>query len=173
MSSLGIFNCRKIAGSPDWSVHAEGRAVDLEVGWPPSEVGNELLAAITAAAPELGVQRVIFNGWIHDVYDPHGRPFDDGGAHSTHLHVEQSWAGAHDLDQAAATVALTWRNVREDETLILIRPLDHPESQSYWLLHGGRRIHLANFTNVTALRDGGAVVISLPDATLALLPVLG
>lgn len=169
-TSLGTYNCRKIAGSDEWSLHAEGRAVDIDVDWPPSALGSEVLARVTSAALGLGIQRVIYDGWIYDTFDEQGRPFDDGGAHRTHLHIEQGWAGAHDLVADVAHQLLDPLDREDDGPVVLLQALDHPTSTTYWLLSGGRRIYLSNFTNVKALMDAGAAVIRLPDSTLNQLP---
>lgn len=168
--SQGIFNCRKIGGSDRWSLHAEGRAFDLGVGWPPSALGDQVLEQLLEVPGELYLQRVIYNRHLYDVQSPRGRPFNDGDPHTTHLHIEQSWAGAHDLTESVAILALVPPDTDEDEPMVLLRQLDHPTSTTYWLLAGGKRIYLANYTNVMALRDAGAATIALPDHTLALIP---
>lgn len=105
--SWGIFNCRKIAGTDQWSVHAEGRAIDLAPDTGGTELGQEICDAIVRASWELGLQRVIWLGRIWDLNRPAGAPFDDGGAHDTHLHVEMHPEPAVRLTFADAAHALS------------------------------------------------------------------
>lgn len=94
-TSLGIYSCRPPRSGGGWSIHAEGRALDL--GRPASavELGEQLLEALRERAWEAGLQRIIYRGHIYDLSTPEGRRWDDAGAHDLHLHIEQTrWAAS-------------------------------------------------------------------------------
>lgn len=168
--SAGIYNCRKIAGTDVWSIHAEGRALDLAVSWPPEALGAEVLERLLLAASELGLQRVIYNRWSYSYDYPRGLVYGGDDPHTTHLHIEQSWRGAMALSRLEAAAAFAVEEMEEDSPMVILSRLAAPSDTQRWLLSGGRRIVLHNWTNVQALLDAGAAVIALPDATLARIP---
>jgi len=92
--SLGIYVCRRQGGpeSP-WSLHAEGRAIDLGVREDSSPVGYEVLEDLTGLADGT-LQRVIWDRRIYDLVSPDGRPYDGVSPHVDHLHIELSWPAA-------------------------------------------------------------------------------
>lgn len=100
--SQGIFNCRKVAGQLTWSVHSEGRALDLAVGAGGEQLGDEILEELVAQAWPLGLQRIIWQETCWDRDDPDGAFLDTDGAHDDHLHIEQAWIGARGLTEQAA-----------------------------------------------------------------------
>lgn len=92
--SLGIYACRRVVGSTAWSVHAEGRALDLGVrGGQAQLVGDEVLEQLLQAHDE-ALQRVIWDRKTFDLLTPLGRPYTGRDPHTGHLHIELSWAAA-------------------------------------------------------------------------------
>ena len=117
-SSWGIMRCEKL-GKHDYSLHAEGRALDwhLDVHNPadrraagrlvrlllaPDAAGNE-----HALARRMGIQELIWNctSWwsgpggmqkYSACYDKKGKRvhIDDTNAHRNHIHIGVNWAGA-------------------------------------------------------------------------------
>lgn len=108
--SLGIFNCRRIAGTSSWSLHAEGRAVDLGVPSADMAAGYEVLAALQGAGDGL-LQRIMWDRRIYDAQTPQGRAITAGHLHTDHLHVELSWPGA----RGEVSIALPDDTDNEDE----------------------------------------------------------
>jgi hypothetical protein len=112
--SWGIFNCRKVAGSRSWSLHAEGRAVDWKLD---AEIkaerrqGDQIVSLLlrrdrrgnrAALARRLGVQEIIWNCriWTSSLggpryYSPCRNPkVSKTMAHRDHVHVGLNWDGA-------------------------------------------------------------------------------
>lgn len=118
-SSAGIFNCRRVEGSSTWSVHADGRALDLRPGRGGQLLGDEMLIALLAASWELGLQRVIWWRMQYDANDPEGRPYTGPNPHIDHLHIEQEPNAAQRLDVGSA-IALLASLVPEDTDMQLL-----------------------------------------------------
>lgn len=91
--SLGIYNCRKIAGSDEWSIHSEGRAVDLGVSGVHADVPGQILGCLLGAGNGV-LQRIIWDHRVYDIQTPAGREYGGSNPHTDHLHVELSWAAA-------------------------------------------------------------------------------
>jgi hypothetical protein len=107
--AYGCYNRRETAGGGK-SIHGDGRAIDIGIGWQPSAAQKTALHECTeflaANARHLGVQRIIYNnrawkasaGWYAYV----------DGKHFDHAHVEQtmeaSWSNPLPLDQAMAVI---------------------------------------------------------------------
>lgn len=97
-ANLGIYNCKRLGSG--WSVHAEGRAVDLgtapysEPGW-----GWALANALRSKSKELGIQLIIFDRKIWSGSQPDAGWRDYGGSnpHGGHLHVELTRVAARTL----------------------------------------------------------------------------
>jgi len=112
--SWGIFNCRKVAGSSSWSLHAEGRALDWKLD---SDIeaqrrqGDQIVSLLlrrdrrgnrAALARRLGLQEIIWRCQIWTsarggprVYSPCRNPkVSKTEAHRDHVHMGLSWAGA-------------------------------------------------------------------------------
>lgn len=121
---LGIYNCRRIAGSTSWSLHAEGRALDVGVTGADAVSVGELLEQLLAAGDGF-LQRIIFNHRVYDAASPTGRAFTGTNPHTDHMHIELSWPGASLLIQPAlqegsdmtpAEVAVVVRQVLNEGT---------------------------------------------------------
>jgi hypothetical protein len=111
--SWGIENCRRISTGGNWSLHAEGRALDwrLDAGIPREKRAAErliarLLAPDSQGRPEalarrMGLQEIIFNcriwiaGWRTERYQAcNRRGVDRSTAHKDHIHFGLNWYGA-------------------------------------------------------------------------------
>lgn len=92
----GIYNCRPVRGSTTTtSLHGEGRAVDI--GCNAGDPWAATLADILRLhSKELGIQCIIYNRRIWSGAYPNAgwRPYGGVDSHTTHLHVELSWAAA-------------------------------------------------------------------------------
>jgi hypothetical protein len=112
-NSWGIENCRRISTSGNWSLHAEGRALDwrLDAAIPRERRAAERLIARLLApdaqgrrealARRMGLQEIIFNcriwisGWRTERYAPcNRRGVDRSTAHRDHIHFGLNWPGA-------------------------------------------------------------------------------
>lgn len=108
---VGIYNGRRARGSDDWSVHAEGRAVDYYT----PDCGAEWAAVfdfLVAKAGDLGLQRVL---WCDRAWQSTRGGFEpsealahmhDGTTAPAHFHIELSWDGAENLSSARAFAVL-------------------------------------------------------------------
>lgn len=119
-TSGGIYNCRLIGGSRWWSVHAEGRALDLFVGRGGEQLGDELCSALLDQAHALGLQRIIWNRMQYDAGAPLGQPYSGRESHEDHLHIEQTRAGAATLTRADADRALAQPDDSEEMIMALL-----------------------------------------------------
>jgi hypothetical protein len=111
---FGCFNARRIAGSRVWSLHAEGRALDVGCGVDHLEVGWDCACHLTASHITTGVQRVMWQGHIWSI--EHAGSWrqlaPSAEQHMDHLHVEQRWSAArqpaeiHSVYEAALRVPI-------------------------------------------------------------------
>jgi len=91
----GVLCCRKIAGSDEPSLHAQGRAVDLMVPSLSDPVGDEVANFIRTHASAIGVHELIWNrriatptrGWAW-------RSYSGVNPHTDHVHVGLGWRTA-------------------------------------------------------------------------------
>jgi hypothetical protein len=107
--SLGIYNCRNVAGTSHLSTHAEGRALDWALNAAVSKERREarriiryFLSADSAGKPRAmarrwGIELIIYNERFWSVnHDREGwrscRDLCSG--HTDHLHIQQNWRGA-------------------------------------------------------------------------------
>jgi len=96
-SAYGCWNPRRIKGSSSWSLHAEGRAIDVHVPANMKNLGWELGCELSNRRQVYGVQRVIWDGHIWSIEQPRGwRELlaSTKDKHRDHLHIEQWWADA-------------------------------------------------------------------------------
>lgn len=120
--SDGIFNCRDVRGGGTWSIHAEGRAVDVGFPlvrnksglWVANPAGTALVQIIRPLAVKVGVQCLIWNRRIWSNKSPgmEGRDYEGIDPHTGHVHIEltrkaaanlnlktiRHWLGADDVD---------------------------------------------------------------------------
>ena len=102
--SDGILNCRSIRGSTKTtSLHGEGRAFDwgCKAG---AKWAQQAADYLVSMSKELGIQCVIYNRriWSGAHPDSGWRAYHGVDAHTTHLHIEFSWAAARGLTEARA-----------------------------------------------------------------------
>lgn len=90
--SGGIYNCRPVRGTTTtFSVHSEGRAVDVMMPVVNSRGNPAGHAAIARLAPHgraLGIQTIIFDRRIWSARSPAGRAYTGVNPHYDHLHLE-------------------------------------------------------------------------------------
>lgn len=148
-SSLGIYNCRKIAGSETWSLHAEGRAFDLAIpATRRPDLGDAVLRELLRA-PDLLLQRVIWWGQVYDRDTPAGRPYGAGDQHESHLHIEIPWATAPGLSSEEIAALLGELDTQRDPAVHLI--VSYAGAQ--WIVAGDltSRVGLASSDDVRTL----------------------
>lgn len=94
--AYGCFNRRRIAGSPSWSLHAEGRALDVGVGQAELQLGWELACELVARRIVYGTMRVMFDHHIWSTEHPSEwrRLRSSSNQHTDHIHLEQFWQAA-------------------------------------------------------------------------------
>lgn len=100
--SLGIYNCRNIAGSTTKSQHACGRAADVKIptfsnGRANTAIGNPVVLFLLEFSTELGITEVIYNRIIYDAKSPKGRYYGGVHPHYDHIHYTQTQAKATTL----------------------------------------------------------------------------
>jgi hypothetical protein len=103
--NLGIFSCRDIAGTHDFSCHAEGRADDVGVhlvNHKPNPVGYTIVRELRPHASHMGIQVIIFNKTIWSAKSSgfDGRPYPGSNPHLDHVHVELTRLGGAQLNLA-------------------------------------------------------------------------
>lgn len=101
--SLGIYNCRDVAGTSTTSAHGEGRAGDTGVpmhNGRGSAIGHDLVDALGQVADKLGIQAIIYDRTIWSAISPDGRPYDGVYPHYDHVHWEQTRTAAAKLTLA-------------------------------------------------------------------------
>lgn len=105
--AYGCFNRRRIRGSSSWSLHAEGRALDVGVPDSQKDDGWNLACHLVAFHVALGVQRVMWDGHIWSI--EHGNEWRRLQAstqqHLDHVHLEQYRAAAASSRQTVSGVA--------------------------------------------------------------------
>ena len=107
--SLGIYNCRNVAGTNHLSTHAEGRSLDWALNATVPKQRREAHRIIhyflrddsfgrpRAMARRWGIEVIIYNEHLwsvthdHEGWRPCGASCSD---HTDHLHIEQNWRGA-------------------------------------------------------------------------------
>lgn len=92
----GCYSHRRMAGSPRWSLHAEGRACDVGTDTLGSQLAWRLACDLSDHRVIYGVMRVIWDAHIWSVERvDEWRPLDPKLAqHHDHLHIEQYWEAA-------------------------------------------------------------------------------
>lgn len=89
--TYGIFNRRRVAGSQTWSLHAEGRALDVGVPTGLMDLGWQLACELVVSRSLYGVQRVIWDRhiWSVEHLNEWRRLSPRTQQHLDHIHVEQ------------------------------------------------------------------------------------
>jgi len=116
--SSGCYNARKIVGSSDVSLHAEGRALDVRPAnfaytsgsWltrDPARALTYWCDALIEHHQALGIQQIIWAGWSWRVGQATWRQLSpSANQHYDHAHIELTWAAARDLTPERITAVL-------------------------------------------------------------------
>lgn len=111
----GCWNRRHIAGSKKWSLHAEGRAIDVGVPGDRDEEGWALSCELVAHRKIYGTMRVIWAGHIWSTEIPNAwreLGADTTDRHLDHIHLEQFWGTALKPASVEQTFALALQAAR-------------------------------------------------------------
>ena len=91
--SMGIYSCRDSSGGGGYSVHSDGRAIDLGVplkgGRVDTAVGDPIVELLGNYAYEFGIHGQIWNRIRYDIRSPRGRIYTGPHPHYDHNHIEQ------------------------------------------------------------------------------------
>jgi hypothetical protein len=93
IGSIGIYNCRVIAGTNSMSLHGVGRALDVMIptsgGAADNDLGDPIAHWLIRHAQEIGVQTIIWDRSIWRVSrSPRFGEYTGSNPHVDHLHVE-------------------------------------------------------------------------------------
>lgn len=88
--AFGCFNRRRIAGSSSWSLHAEGRAIDVGIGGSDPQLAWRLACELVGHRALYGTMRVMWDAhiWTTERLDRWERLKPHTNQHHDHLHVE-------------------------------------------------------------------------------------
>jgi hypothetical protein len=103
--SLGIYNCRNVAGSSSLSIHSCGRAADSKIPTGPGgaaipSIGNPVVLFLSEFSTQFGIIAVIYNEVIYDDASPRGRRYGGVHPHKDHVHWEHTMSKALSLTYA-------------------------------------------------------------------------
>lgn len=109
--SMGIYNCRPVAGSSTLSKHACGRAGDSGIptlvgGAPNHAEGDPLVRFLIEHSSFLGLEEVIWARIIYDRVSPGGRVYTGVHPHNDHGHWAQTPTASSTLTYAALVAEL-------------------------------------------------------------------
>ena len=105
VSSIGIYNCRKIGGSSNLSLHGVGRALDIMIpvdgSWNDrasanNDVGDPIANWLIENSEAIGIQYIVWdrNSWGSHRNGSKLRAYNGQHAHHDHIHVELTPEGA-------------------------------------------------------------------------------
>lgn len=102
IASIGIYNCRVIAGTNSMSLHGVGRALDVMIptvgGDADNDLGDPIAHWLMENAQAIGMQTII---WDHSIwrvtYDPRIHEYSGSNPHVDHLHVEINIAAGNEV----------------------------------------------------------------------------
>lgn len=99
IASIGIYNCRVIAGTSSMSLHGVGRALDVMIptidGDADNGAGDPIAQFLIENAEALGLQMIIWDGSIWNAArSPRHYVYNGSNPHRDHLHIELNEAGA-------------------------------------------------------------------------------
>jgi len=140
--SMGVYSKRRIRGvSRSWSIHAEGRALDLGVIPLGAPVGLEVAEWLIEHSATLGIQYLI---WDRRSWKAVGRSGDGWrryvgvSSHRDHVHIEQTRAAAAGL--TAHDIAAIGEPVEPSTDLVTCvgdprgTPV-RPGTESFWAIY--------------------------------------
>ena len=100
IDSIGIYNCRVIAGTNSMSIHGVGRALDIMIstigGDADNGAGDPIATFLIENAEAIGLQGIIFDHTIWSTSRAAGsrvRAYSGSNPHVDHLHVEVNEQG--------------------------------------------------------------------------------
>lgn len=105
VGSLGIYNCRNVAGSSTKSKHSCGRAWDCKIptlsnGKANTDLGHIIILFFHEYSTQFGIVDQIYDRVIYDDYTPQGRYYGGVHPHNDHDHLTQTMAAAQSLRYA-------------------------------------------------------------------------
>lgn len=103
--SMGIYNCRNVAGTSTKSIHSCGRALDLGIptlsnGRANTTLGHPVVRFLDEYSTQLGIHGQIYDRVRYDRSNPRGRYYGGAHPHYDHNHIEQTLAKATTLTYA-------------------------------------------------------------------------
>lgn len=103
--SMGIYNCRNVAGTSTRSIHSCGRALDLGIptlsnGRANTELGHPVVRFLGEYAEQFGIHGQIYDRVRYDRRSPNGRYYGGSHPHYDHNHIEQVLSKATSLSYA-------------------------------------------------------------------------
>jgi hypothetical protein len=104
----GIYNYRKVAGTSYWSLHGEGRALDVGfalVDGKANPEGTRLVKELLPLVGKLGIQCIIWNRTLWSAKHPNGTRYNGVSPHIDHIHIELTWKAALGLTRAIVRAA--------------------------------------------------------------------
>lgn len=92
----GCFNSRLMASSSTWSLHAEGRALDVGVTPQWHAEAWSVVCELVARRVLFGTMRIMWDGhiWSTERRDEYQKLGPHTNPHRDHFHVEQFWSTA-------------------------------------------------------------------------------
>jgi hypothetical protein len=112
----GCYSQRKIAGTMNWSLHAEGRAMDVGVPAPLKPIGWQLACELVAGRQFYGVQYVAWDNHSWSItYPDQWKSLTTSNKHTDHIHFEQYWTDALRPPSMRSLYAQHLRAARRDE----------------------------------------------------------
>lgn len=100
--SMGIYNCRYIAGTRTLSNHSCGCAIDLGIpvqsgGRARTDLGNPIVQFLDSISTEIGLTEQIYNRVRYDRKSPRGRYYGGAHPHYDHIHLSITKAKGQSL----------------------------------------------------------------------------
>jgi hypothetical protein len=101
VASIGIYNCRVIAGTNSMSLHGVGRALDIMIptvgGEADNDLGDPIAHWLMMNAAAMGIQTIIWDRSIWRVSNnPRIHEYTGSNPHVDHLHVEINVAAGNE-----------------------------------------------------------------------------
>jgi hypothetical protein len=103
VTSVGGYACRSIFGGSETSIHGMGRAIDIMISAETAvglQTGDEIRNFMINNSTNLGVQRVIWNGYTWSSDKDGWRVYTGESPHTDHLHVEINLEASKDANLA-------------------------------------------------------------------------
>jgi hypothetical protein len=122
LKDKGIYNCRPPRGSQSgWSLHAEGRAVDLAADAlfrAECDTADRYCRFLIDISERIGCQYIIWN-WRSWRSGRGWQPYSGASAHTDHIHVELNRDGARDVTLSLMTALWSeWTQPEEDPEMV-------------------------------------------------------